>query len=430
MKARARVVLVLGALLALGASAAIAGEQPETSQAATTKKQRSQGSKARSAKAASTATPAKQGAPIGRPPSTLGPPSPGIVPDGLYHGRSDRFAFGGHGEVRFGHDRERGLENPEWLSFPRIEAFALTRVHRRAQVMVDAAYDRTMDQLVLERAMVDWRVGSAMSVHAGVMLPPLGRANREHQSPRAEFSDRSLVATDLVGAPVSMFGIGVHGLRGGAGRPALTYEVDIVNGYDDGVVTEAAPGTRIPSGRNTAGDNNGMPALVGRVALRPRAGSEFGLAAYTGQYNSTEIEGVTVDGARWLHMAVVDGAATVAGCRVVGEAGMAVVDVNPTLRALYPEEQWGAALTVSRRVLAPLLPKWRNSSLTLAIRGDAVDFDRGLPGDSRSRVSAALNIRPSDRAVIRGQWFYEVVRDRFDNPTPAAGISAGGAIYF
>jgi hypothetical protein len=129
-------------------------------------------------------------------------------------------------------------------------------------------------------------------------------------------------------------------------------------------------------------------------------------------------------------MAVVDGAATVAGCRVVGEAGMAVVDVNPTLRALYPEEQWGAALTVSRRVLAPLLPKWRNSSLTLAIRGDAVDFDRGLPGDSRSRVSAALNIRPSDRAVIRGQWFYEVVRDRFDNPTPAAGISAGGAIYF
>jgi hypothetical protein len=262
------------------------------------------------------------------------------------------------------------------------------------------------------------------------MLAPLGRFNRDHRSPGAEFSDRSLVATDLVGAPVSMFGVGVHGLKGGAGTPAVTYELDLVNGYDDGVVTEAGPGTRIPSGRNTAGDNNGVPALVGRVALRPRSGSEFGLAAYTGQYNSTEVEGVTVDQARWLHLVVVDGAAPLAGFRVTGEAGLAVVDIPPTIRALFPEQQWGASVAVSRRLLSPLLPRWKTSSLTAALRAGVVDFDRSIPGDSRSRLSAALNIRPSDRAVIRGQWFYEVVRDRFDNPTPGAGVAASGAIYF
>jgi len=354
----------------------------------------------------------------------------GIVLDGPYHGRSDVFAFGGHGEVRFGHDRERGIENPEWLSFPRLEAFALARIHRRAQLVVDAAYDRTMDQLILERGLIDVRVAPSWSVHAGVMLPPLGRANREHQSPRAEFSDRSLVASDLVGAPVSMFGIGIHGLRGGAGLPAMTYELDIVNGYDDGVVTEASPGTRIPSGRNSAGDNNGMPALAGRLAIRPHPGSEYGVAAYTGQYNTTEVEGATVDDARYLHMTVLDATTMVSGFRVSGEAGLAIIDIPPALRAIFPEQQWGAAVEVSRGLFRPLIAAWRTSSLSLAIRGDAVDFDRTIPGDSRSRLTAALNIRPSDRAVVRGQWFYEVTRDRFDNDAPAAGVAASGAIYF
>jgi hypothetical protein len=354
----------------------------------------------------------------------------GIVLDAPLHGKQDVFAFGGHGEVRFGHDRERGIEDPEWLSFPRIEAFALARVHRRAQIVVDAAYDRGMDQLMLERALVDVRVAPSWSVHAGVMLPPLARANGEHHSPRAEFSDRSLVATDLVGAPVSMFGIGIHGIRGGSGRPTLTYELDVVNGYDDGVVTEASDGTRVASGRNTAGDNNGLPALAGRLAVRPRPGSEVGVAAYTGQYNTTEIEGTTVDEARYLHLVVVDGATTLAGVRVTGEVGMAVIDVPPTLRAVFPEDQWGAAVELSRDLLRPLLPRWRTSSVSVGLRADAVDFDRAAPGDSRSRLSAALNIRPSDRAVVRGQWFYETVRDRFHNEAPAAGVSASGAIYF
>jgi hypothetical protein len=374
---------------------------------------------------ARTTAPAKPTAP-----ARAAPAPPGIVLDSPHHGRSDVLAFGGHGEVRFGHDRERGIENPEWLSFPRLEAFALARLHRRAQFVVDAAYDRTMDQLTLERAMIDLRLAPSWSVHAGVMLPPLGRANREHQSPRAEFSDRSLVAADLVGAPVSMFGIGIHGVRGGAGRSTMTYELDIVNGYDDGVVTEASPGTRIPSGRNSAGDNNGMPALVGRAAIRPSPGSEYGVAAYTGQYNSTEVEGVTVDAARYLHMAVLDGATTLAGCRVAAEAGVAFIDIPPTIRAIFPEQQWGAAVEISRRMLRPLIPAWKTSSLSVAIRGDVVDFDRGIPGDSRSRLSAALNIRPTDRTVVRGQWFYEVTRDRFDNGSPAAGVAASGAIYF
>jgi hypothetical protein len=355
---------------------------------------------------------------------------PGIVLDSPYHGRPDLFAFGGHGEIRFGHDRVRGIENPEWLSFPRIEAFALARVHRRAQVVVDAAYDRVMDELSLERALLDVRVGASWSGHAGVMRAPLGRENREYDAPRAEFSDRSLVATDLVGAPVSMFGVGVHGIRGGAGRPALVYELDLVNGYDDGVVTEAGPGTRIASGRNVAGDNNGRPAAVGRIAFRPRPGREFGAALYVGQYNSTEVEGTTVDRARYLEMAVLDAETSLAGFTIAGEAGMAFVDIPPTLRAIYPANQWGAGLRVSRRLLAPILPKWRTSSLTAALRADAVDFDRAIPGDSKSRLTAALNIRPSDRAVIRGQWFYEITRDRFDNDTPSAGVAASGALYF
>jgi hypothetical protein len=55
-----------------------------------------------------------------------------------------------------------------------------------------------------------------------------------------------------------------------------SYEIDIVAGYDGGLVDEVL-GTRIADGRNATGDNNGIPALAARAAYHPGPSSEIGL---------------------------------------------------------------------------------------------------------------------------------------------------------
>jgi hypothetical protein len=183
-------------------------------------------------------------------------------------------------------------------------------------------------------------------------------------------------------------------------------------------------------GRNNYGDNNGVPALVGRLAFHPGKGSEWGLAAESGPYNETKLNGVTVDGRRWAHLVVADGATNVAGFALASEAGVAFVDVPPGLVGLYAEDQWGASLEAVRTLSEPLLGKWRNSALTAGLRADAVDFDRGLAGDSRHRISASLNVHRRPYAVARLGWYYEIQRDRFNNETPKAGVTFTAASYF
>jgi hypothetical protein len=345
-----------------------------------------------------------------------------------HHGVWDRIAFGGQAEARFAHDRVAGVGNPDWASVQRVSGFAVARVHDRLWLLGEVAYDRATDDLVVERALVDLRLRETVALHGGVLPLPLGRANLERDAPRGEFTDRSLVATALIGVPSSQLGVGVRGLLRRASF--VSYELDAVTGYDDGLIDDSPDGTRVPRGRNGWADNNGIPALAGRIALHPGPGAELGLGALAGPYNRTDLDGVTVDRSRALILAVADGATAVAGVRLAGEAALVTVDVPPGLQPLFAEQQWGASLEAARTLRQPLIGAWARSSLGAALRADAVDFDRAIPGDSKSRLSASANVRPGPSAVLRFGWYYELRRDRFDNPVPAAGLVLSAASYF
>jgi hypothetical protein len=173
-----------------------------------------------------------------------------------------------------------------------------------------------------------------------------------------------------------------------------------------------------------------MPALAWRIARRSSSEGEIGIAAQSGQYNRTEVGGVRVDGPRWVHVVVADGIGKVAGFRASSEAAVALIDVPPGLEALFAERQWGVSVEMVRTLLDPVLRSWRGSCLTAGIRADAVDFDARILGDSRSRLSASLNIHSRPLAVTRFGWYYEIRRDRFNNQTPLAGLTLTAATYF
>jgi hypothetical protein len=354
-------------------------------------------------------------------PSTLFPA------DAPHHGNADAISYGAHGELRFGHDRQAGVSEPDWFSVGQAGGFVRARVHPRVRLVLQGAYDRGQDDFTLERALVEFRAGGATRIHAGIIPAPLGTTNASHDAPACEFAERSLVATELVGVPYSELGIGIAGR---IGKGAFAYELDLVTGYDDGIVMGGAGGTRVPSGRNNYGDQNGAPALAGRLVWSPGGGSELGLGAQSGRYNRTEIAGVEVDGARYVHLLVADAASSLAGFRLFGEAGVALVDVPPGLEGLYAERQWGASVEAGRTLLDPMLGAWKRTRLTASFRADAVDLDARAVGDSRARVTASLNVRHATRGVVRFGWYYEARHDRFDNRTPFAGLTLTAASYF
>ena len=346
------------------------------------------------------------------------------------HGRADKIAWGAYGEIRIAEDRVLGVTDPEWFSFGRVGGFLTARVSHRLDLAAQGAYDRGPEDFTLERLEAAFRLKPTFVLHAGIFLVPLGRTNLSHESPVYEFDERSLVATQLVGVPHAQLGAGAQGALGSANGWPLTFEVDVVTGYGEGIVMDGVGGTRIASGRLNYGDDNGVPALAGRVAAHPSPTTEIGLAAVTGRYNRTEIGGVSVDEARYAHVVVADAASQVAGLDVAAEAGVVMVDVPPGIGTLYAERQWGASVEASRPLFRPFVRSWKGSSLSAALRADAVDLDRAILGDSRMRISASLNVRPRESTVARIGWYYEMRRDRFNNQTPAAGLTLSLASYF
>jgi hypothetical protein len=346
-----------------------------------------------------------------------------------HHGKMDRIAFGGEAAVRFGHDRVAGVSNPDWFSMTRVSAFAVARILPRVQVLTEASWDKVTDDLVVERAQIDLRIRERLIAHAGILLPPLGRSNREHDAPHGQFTEPSLVASELVGVPSPQVGLGVRGIGRTRTSLVLSYELDLVTGYDGGLIDDSPDGTRLPRGRNGFGDNNGAWALTGRVAAHSGRDTELGLGALGGSYNSTELGGVTVDESRFVYVAVADGLVKLFGLSLKGESGLALVDVPPGLAGLFAEQQWAGSLEAARNLREPLWRRWSSPAIALALRADAVDFDRAIPGDSRSRLAASLNLRPSLWAVFRMGWYYEIRRDRFNNDVPAAGAALSVASY-
>jgi hypothetical protein len=354
----------------------------------------------------------------------------GALESAPYHGSLESIAWGGHGELRFGYDLTAGVSDPSWFSVGRANGFFLAKLGSRLRLGGQGAYDRAADRFVLERAELIAGVGRAMDAHAGIFLAPLGRTNLDHDAPQYEFAERSLVATQLIGVPNAELGAGVRGAGSLSATFPFTYEIDVVTGYDDGVIMGASGGTRIPAGRNNYGDQNGVPAVAGRIALQPSVDTEIGLAVQSGPYNQTEAGGVTIDHSRWLHLVVADAETRVAGLVLAAEGALASIDVPTGLRSLYAEQQWGASVEAARLLRAPIFRRWRGTSLSAAVRAEKVDFDTRVPGDSRTRLCASLNVRPHPYAVLRFGWYHEWQRDRFDNVTPLGGLTMTMASYF
>lgn len=365
------------------------------------------------------------------PADTLRPFVRGGVYDKPYQTRLlGRAAIGGYAEAHARWEQTDGLTDDAGFEAKRFNLFASTRVSDVVRVGAELEFEDGARAVALEYAAIDLLVHPAFNLRGGMILSPLGRFNLAHDSPLNEFTDRPLVSEQLLGVALSEPGFGALGQLGVGRRGRVTYELYATNGFHDGLIAEAEAGTRIALGRGNFEDNNGSPALVGRVAFSPDVAHEVGLSAHHGAYNVFHLEGTAVDERRDVSILVADFETRVLGVQVSGEAARARIDVVPSLRGIYASRQHGWYVEGVRELGRGWLPTLPESAFALKARWDYVDLDADRRGRSAAQVTLGLNFRPTQESVLKLDYVRGRGRDEFNTRADHVFFLASLATYF
>ncbi|MHB0963765.1 MAG: hypothetical protein ACYC5V_11215 [Gemmatimonadaceae bacterium] len=346
------------------------------------------------------------------------------------HRLAGRAVFGGYAEAHWRHERADGAQVEGGFEAKRFNLFANARVSDFVRFAAELEFEEGGREVKLEFAAMDLRLHPALSLRGGMILSPLGRFNLAHDSPLNEFTDRPLVSTEIIGVALSEPGIGAFGRVRTGGASRLTWELYATNGFSDSVVTASEAGTRIPAGRGNFEDNNASPAVVGRVAWSPRLGTEFGLSAHRGQWNTHASEGVAFDRRRSLTIVVLDIEAEWRGVVLQGEAATAAIELPGGMHGIYASRQAGGYVEIVREFARGRVRTMPQSSFAAKARFDAIDLDRHARGDAVVRFTAGLTFRPTRDSAIKFDVVRGRDRDQFNNPTERAAVLVSLTTYF
>ncbi|RMH21015.1 MAG: hypothetical protein D6701_03070 [Gemmatimonadetes bacterium] len=350
-------------------------------------------------------------------------------------------AIGGYVEANTNHFEEDGIGDGFSMEMRRFNIFVFGSISPRIRFISELEFEHGTEEIALETALLDVRINPSLVIRAGVLLPPIGYLNANHDSPQWNFVDRPLVTTEIIPSTLSEVGFGVFG-KFFPGRYTVSYDLYLTNGLQDGILVNEEGRTHIPSGKSEelfAEDNNGSPAWTGRLGLQRPGWGEVGASFYTGIYNTYRIEGDAVDDERRVTIFAFDAQAEIRGVEVRTELALADIDVPSHLAELFGDRQWGGYLDVSVPVWRPHLAGYeRPSVLALDLRLERLDMNVGTFSatgrnifDETTAVVPGISFRPTSNTVFRANYRREWHRDMLGNPTAIrAGYQIGLATYF
>ncbi len=339
-------------------------------------------------------------------------------------------AIGGYAEAHARWEEAGGIRAAAGFEAKRFNLFTATQVSDFVRIGAEIEIEEGGEELKLEYAAIDLRIHPSLTMRGGMILSPLGRFNLSHDAPLNAFTDRPLVSTDILGVALSEPGFGLLGQFGFGRTGRITYEGYATNGFHDGLITASEDGTRIPRGRGNTNDANASPALVGRVALSPVVGWEFGISVHHGAWNTWNAGGALVDERRNLTIAVLDAELMLGALTVQGEFATATIDVPAGLAGIYASHQRGGYLDLSVPFGAGWIAAMPMSTFTAKLRFDAIDLDADRAGHSLRQLSLGINFRPTNDTALK----FDLVRgrssDEFNNGLAHAKLLMSLATYF
>lgn len=351
-----------------------------------------------------------------------------------------RTAVGGYLEGNTNYFRQDGVSEGFSMELRRFNVFLFSSIGSRIRFISELEFEHGTEEIGLETALVDFIVNPSFVVRAGIILPPLGAFNVNHDGPRWDVVDRPLVSTEIIPATLSEIGFGAHGRLFPRGF-TVTYDAYLSNGLGDGVILNDAGRTRLASGKGTglvAGDNNGRPGVSGRIGFQRRNLGELGLSYYGATYNTFSVDGRDIDARRAVRLAALDLNTEVHSVSLRGELAFAWIDVPDDLRELFGDRQWGVHVDAVVPMFRPRIRGLTDPVVNAVARVERVDFNRGRftgtgdpIGDEISAVTLGLSFRPVAGTVFKANYRYERLRDfQGNDPVRRAGFQFGLATYF
>jgi len=349
-------------------------------------------------------------------------------------------SLGGYVEGNSNYFVEDGIGDGFSMELRRFNIFLFSSLGQRLRFISELEFEHGTEEIELETALLDFQLDPAFVLRAGILLVPLGAFNQNHDSPRWEFVDRPLVSTRIIPSTLSEVGFGAYGriaLRGAT----LTYDAYLTNGLADGVVLNDEGRTLLAAGKRVdqfGEDNNGSPAVSGRIALQRRDFGELGLSYYRGVYNTYRSDGVDVDDRRTLSVAALDAGVSVGSLALRGEVAVTRIDLPESLIELFGARQWGAHVDAVMPVWRLNAPGLRNATVSAALRVEYVDYNVGtfsstarLIRDDVLAVVPGLSFRPAAGTVFKLNYRRQWSRDLLGNATARmGGYQVGIATYF
>ncbi|MDA0745283.1 MAG: hypothetical protein O2954_02120 [bacterium] len=347
------------------------------------------------------------------------PELPGGIYDKPYIRRvGNGTAIGGYIDHEFEWAEGKNSTFDQHRFIPFIYAAITDRLHVSAEIEFEhggliSGGGGTDGEIKLEYAVMDFSLHEAFAFRGGVILSPLGVFNLLHDSPLNDLTERPTVSRQLIPSTLSESGMGFFGTFYPSDLSVATYEIYLVNGFNDGVI-DGSGRLRIRGGRGSQKqDNNNNKALVGRFGISPRLGLNLGASLHTGAYDNA--------GDHRLTILATDAKFTRGPFEIQGEYARAFA--NHATGATAAETQQGAYAQTNLHFGHDALLK--GSIFTGVARWDWVDYDTDQTGDSETGLTLGLNFRPVEDAVFKLDY-------NFTWATPSGGTRgpASGRFFF
>ncbi|SMD37236.1 hypothetical protein SAMN04488029_3310 [Reichenbachiella faecimaris] len=349
-------------------------------------------------------------------------------------------SIGGYVEGNTNYFTTDGVTDGFSMELRRFNIFLFAAVHERIKFISELEFEHGTEEIALETALLDFEIHPAFVFRMGILLPPIGYFNQNHDSPKWEFIDRPLVSTNIIPATLSEMGMGFYG-KIPAGKHKLTYELYVTNGLQDGIIANTENRTFLNAGKSEemfAEDNNGTPSFSSRIAFNVSRLGEFGVSGYTGIYNEFEIEGEPVDDKRRVSLFALDYNFQLANLKLIGETAWVSIDIPDAYGQQFGNSQVGTHLDMIYPILKRDMLGWKGVTLNLINRLEYVDYNRDEFESTDTKIYdeiyaivPGLSLRFSSNTLLRFNYRRHWERDFLGNPvSKTAGLQFGFASYF
>ncbi len=348
-------------------------------------------------------------------------------------------AVGGYIEGNTNYFAEDGVSEGFSMELRRFNLFLYSSIGSRITFFSELEFEHGTEEIKLETALIDFEISPALILRGGIILPPLGTFNQNHDSPKWDFIDRPLVSTQIIPSTLSEVGFGVHG-QFFSKTLTVGYQAYVVNGLGEGVIANEENRTFLSGGKSEemfAEDNNGTPAITGRINVRRPGLGEVGVSYYGGVYNNFRVEGEKVAEKHRLSVVALDVSAEIWRATVQGEVAFARIDVPESLTDVFGDEQVGGFVEVIFPMLRTKLFGLDDAVWNANVRLERIDYNVGVfsstgetIGDEVDALVLGTSFRPTSETVFKANYRYHWIDDLLGNPVRLAGFQFGFATYF